>query len=95
MKNKKISATIACYKDAQAIPIMYARLTKVFKKIGVDYEIIDGEKYFAFKTLKTTNSASFAKTLLTVLCPFAFLEEIVDLKFCNDESYCIICSGKR
>lgn len=40
MKNKKISAIIACYKDAQAIPIMHERLTKVFKKIGVDYEII-------------------------------------------------------
>jgi len=40
MKNKKISAIIACYKDAQAIPIMHDRLTKVFKKIGVDYEII-------------------------------------------------------
>jgi polyisoprenyl-phosphate glycosyltransferase len=40
MKNKKISAIIACYKDAQAIPIMYERLTKIFNKIGVDYEII-------------------------------------------------------
>jgi len=40
MSNKKISAIIACYKDAQAIPIMYSRLTKVFKKIGTDYEII-------------------------------------------------------
>jgi len=40
MKNKKISAIIACYKDARAIPIMYNRLTKVFKKIWVDYEII-------------------------------------------------------
>lgn len=40
MKNKKISAIVACYKDAQAIPIMYGKLTKVFKKIGVDYEII-------------------------------------------------------
>lgn len=37
---KKISAVIACYKDAQAIPIMHDRLTKVFKEIGVDYEII-------------------------------------------------------
>lgn len=37
---KKISAIIACYKDAQAIPIMYERLTNTFKKIGVDYEII-------------------------------------------------------
>lgn len=40
MKNKKISAIIACYKDAQAIPIMHKRLTKTFNKIGVDYEII-------------------------------------------------------
>jgi len=39
-KNKKISAIIACYKDAQAIPIMHAKLTEVFKKIDVDYEII-------------------------------------------------------
>ena len=40
MKQKKISAIIACYKDAQAIPIMHERLTKVFKKINLDYEII-------------------------------------------------------
>ena len=40
MKNKKISAIIACYKDEQAIPIMHDRLKKTFKKIGVDYEII-------------------------------------------------------
>lgn len=40
MKNKKLSAVIACYKDEQAIPIMYDRLTKTFSKIGVDYEII-------------------------------------------------------
>jgi len=40
MKNKKISAIIACYKDALAIPIMYKRLTNTFKKIRVDYEII-------------------------------------------------------
>ena len=37
---KKISAIIACYKDAQAIPFMYERLTKVFKKIDINYEII-------------------------------------------------------
>ncbi len=37
---KKISAIIACYKDAQAIPIMHKRLTKTFRQLGVDYEII-------------------------------------------------------
>jgi len=35
-----ISAIIACYKDAQAIPIMAQRLQATFEKIGVDYEII-------------------------------------------------------
>ncbi|HYK08742.1 MAG TPA: glycosyltransferase family 2 protein [Candidatus Eisenbacteria bacterium] len=40
MKRKKLSAIIACYKDAQAIPFMHERLTKIFKKIGVEYEII-------------------------------------------------------
>ncbi len=36
----KLSAVIACYKDAEAIPFMYDRLTKVFEKLIVDYEII-------------------------------------------------------
>ena len=40
MRSKKISAVIACYKDKQAIPIMHQRLTKVFKNIGIAYEII-------------------------------------------------------
>jgi len=35
-----ISAIIACYKDGPAIPIMYERLIKVFKKLNIDYEII-------------------------------------------------------
>jgi polyisoprenyl-phosphate glycosyltransferase len=35
-----ISAIAACYKDGQAIPIMYKRLKEVFEKIKVDYEII-------------------------------------------------------
>ena len=37
---KKISAIIACYKDAQAVPIMYEELVAVFNKICVNYEII-------------------------------------------------------
>lgn len=40
MKKKKLSAVVACYLDEQAIPIMYKRLTAVFNKIKVDYEII-------------------------------------------------------
>ena len=36
----KLSAIIACYRDAPAVPFMHARLTHVFQKLGVDYEII-------------------------------------------------------
>jgi dolichol-phosphate mannosyltransferase len=35
-----ISAVIACYKDAQAIPIMHERLKKTFDELGLSYEII-------------------------------------------------------
>src|SRR5271157_5375522 len=37
---KKLTAIIACYGDAPAVPIMYQRLVAVFAKIGVDYEIV-------------------------------------------------------
>ncbi len=36
----RLSAVIACYKDAQAIPLMHERLVNVFSSLGVDYEII-------------------------------------------------------
>jgi dolichol-phosphate mannosyltransferase len=36
----RISAVIACYKDAQAIPVMYQRLSDMFAALGVDHEII-------------------------------------------------------
>lgn len=39
-QKKKITAIIACYKDNQAIPIMYERLTKMFEQTGLNYEII-------------------------------------------------------
>jgi dolichol-phosphate mannosyltransferase len=35
-----VSAIVACYKDGQAIPLMHQRLTSVFRKLGIDYEII-------------------------------------------------------
>ncbi|HEY0779294.1 MAG TPA: glycosyltransferase, partial [Gemmatirosa sp.] len=35
-----VSAVIACYKDGQAIPIMYRRLRDTFAALQVDYEII-------------------------------------------------------
>ena len=37
---KKISAIIACYKDAPAVPYMYERLKDTFIRTGTDYEII-------------------------------------------------------
>lgn len=36
----KLSAVIACYRDAPAVPIMHQRLKAVFQQLGVDYEII-------------------------------------------------------
>lgn len=36
----KLSAVIACYRDAPAVPIMYERLRGMFGEIGADYEII-------------------------------------------------------
>lgn len=37
---RSLSAIIACYRDEPAIPVMYERLTTVFRKLGIDYEII-------------------------------------------------------
>ncbi len=39
-RTRSVSAVVACYKDAQAIPLMYRRLTDTFRKIGIDYELI-------------------------------------------------------
>ena len=36
----RLSAVICCYLDAQAIPLMYRRLSDVFSALGVDHEII-------------------------------------------------------
>jgi polyisoprenyl-phosphate glycosyltransferase len=36
----RVSAVIACYRDAQAIPLMHQRLTRTFESMNVDYEII-------------------------------------------------------
>jgi dolichol-phosphate mannosyltransferase len=39
-KKRSLSAIIACYKDIEAIPVMYERLSQTFKKLKIDYEII-------------------------------------------------------
>jgi dolichol-phosphate mannosyltransferase len=36
----RLSAVIACYRDAPAVPIMYERLVTTFEKLGAEYEII-------------------------------------------------------
>lgn len=36
----KVSAVIACYRDAEAVPVMYSRLVETFTRMGADYEII-------------------------------------------------------
>jgi dolichol-phosphate mannosyltransferase len=37
---RSVSAIIACYKDRQAIPVLYRRLTDTFQELNIDYEII-------------------------------------------------------
>jgi nucleoside-diphosphate-sugar epimerase/glycosyltransferase involved in cell wall biosynthesis len=38
--SRSVTAIIACYKDRDAIPIMYERLTATFRKLAIDYEVI-------------------------------------------------------
>lgn len=38
-RRRSVSAIVACYKDAQAIPVMHRRLTETFSKLDIDYEI--------------------------------------------------------
>ncbi len=39
-RRRSVSAVIACYKDAQAIPVMHKRLSETFRQLDVDYELI-------------------------------------------------------
>ena len=39
-QRRSVSAIVACYKDAEAIPYMHQRLTATFEKLSIDYEII-------------------------------------------------------
>lgn len=39
-KHRSVSAVIACYRDGEAIPHMYRRLTETFQKLAIEYEII-------------------------------------------------------
>jgi dolichol-phosphate mannosyltransferase len=36
----RLSAVVPCYREAESVPVMHERLTKVFEEIGVDWEII-------------------------------------------------------
>lgn len=52
----RLSAVVACYQDARAIPLMYERLSAVFSALGVDHEIIfvnDGSPDDTAAVLKT------------------------------------------
>lgn len=40
VKRKSISAIIACYKDEVSIPMIYERISAVFKELQIEYEII-------------------------------------------------------
>lgn len=64
----RISAVVACYRDAEAVPIMHARLTQTFASIGVDYEIIfvnDGSPDNAKEVLEELASHSPKVVVIT------------------------------
>ena len=39
-RRRSVSAVVACYKDGEAIPVMHRRLSEMFGKLDVDYELI-------------------------------------------------------
>ena len=39
-RRRSVSAVIACYKDGEAIPVMHRRLSEMFRKLDIDYELI-------------------------------------------------------
>src|SRR5438874_13433370 len=39
-RRTRVSAVVACYRDAPAVPVMHGRLRAVFERLDVDGEII-------------------------------------------------------
>src|SRR5437588_6352719 len=69
----KLSAVIACYRDAPAVPIMHERLTIVFSDLRVDYEIIfvnDASPDDARTVLAALASRDARVTVVTHTRPF-------------------------
>jgi len=59
-EKKSVSVVIACYRDAEAIPIMHKRLVAVFEKLKIDYEIIfvnDGSPDFSTECIREISAA--------------------------------------
>ncbi len=69
----KLSAVIACYRDAPSVPKMHARLTEVFQQLGVEYEIIfvnDGSPDDAREVLAALAGADPRVTVINHSRPF-------------------------
>jgi dolichol-phosphate mannosyltransferase len=69
----RISAVIACYRDAQAIPVMYERLTDMFARLGVSWEIVfvnDGSPDDSRKVLAGLAASDPHVTVVTHTRPF-------------------------
>ena len=65
---KKISAIIACYQDAEAIPVMAERLEKTFTSIGVDYEIIFVNDGSPDNTLEVLEALTLRDPRIKAIC---------------------------
>lgn len=69
----KLSAVVACYRDAPAVPLMHARLTAVFRELGVDHEIIfvnDGSPDDAREVLAKLAASDAKVTVVNHTRPF-------------------------
>jgi dolichol-phosphate mannosyltransferase len=72
-QRRRVSAVIACYRDAQAIPIMHERLTEAFREAGVEGEIIfvnDGSPDESAEVLAQIADRDPAVTVVTHSRPF-------------------------
>lgn len=91
-----LSAVIACYKDEQAIPIMYERLISTFRAIGCNYEIIfvnDGSPDNSDVELKKLTSIDSRVTVVTHMRNFGSQSAFVSGMEVSRGDACVLLDG--
>lgn len=91
-----LSAVIACYKDEQAIPIMYERLVSTFRAIGCNYEIIfvnDGSPDNSDVELNKLTSIDSRVTVVTHMRNFGSQSAFVSGMEVSRGDACVLLDG--